>query len=140
MTLPFRLLPWLVEDNFTSDGFVRVLIECVNQTDEIVLHAYDLQVDRESVKVINVIIDITDNIQVRSLTGCCRSKPGPTSAHRRCSGGRGTSIFDDRLEPSDAAGGCQLHARNEIHRTAEQGNDGHLPWILRGKWREKVGR
>ena len=49
-----RLLPWMEEGNFTTSGFIEVLMECVEQTNKIVLHSAEIEIDRMSVQVINV--------------------------------------------------------------------------------------
>ncbi len=49
-----RLIPWMDESNFTINGFIHILIECVENTNKIVLHSTDIEIDRVSVKVINL--------------------------------------------------------------------------------------
>ena len=49
-----RLLPWMEEGNFTINGFIHILIECIQNTNKIVLHSTDIEIDRVSVKVINL--------------------------------------------------------------------------------------
>ena len=51
-----RLLPWMEEGNFTTNGFIQILLECVETTNKIVLHSTDIEIDRTSVQVINPII------------------------------------------------------------------------------------
>lgn len=51
-----RLLPWMEEGNFTTDGFIQILLECVKTTNKIVLHSTDIEIDRTSVQVIKHII------------------------------------------------------------------------------------
>ncbi|XP_046648039.1 aminopeptidase N-like [Daphnia pulicaria] len=48
-----RLLPWMDESNFTINGFIHILIECVENTNKIVLHSTDIEIDRVSVKIVN---------------------------------------------------------------------------------------
>ena len=48
-----RLLPWIEEGNFTIDGYVHILFNCVEATNMIVLHCVDIQIDEPSVKVHN---------------------------------------------------------------------------------------
>lgn len=52
-----RLLPWMEEGNFTTTGFIQILLECVTATDKIVLHSADLEIDRTSVQVINSMLN-----------------------------------------------------------------------------------
>lgn len=48
-----RLLPWMYEGNFTTDGQVRIELRCVEATAKIVLHNADNRIHHESVKVIS---------------------------------------------------------------------------------------
>lgn len=59
-----RLLPWMDESNFTINGFIHILIECVENTNKIVLHSTDIEIDRVSVKVINL---------ARAINSCWRN-------------------------------------------------------------------
>lgn len=59
-----RLLPWMDESNFTINGFIHILIECVENTNKIVLHSTDIEIDRVSVKVINL---------ARAINSCLRN-------------------------------------------------------------------
>lgn len=45
------LLPLLVEGNFTTEGSVNVLIDCVKTTNKVTLHVADITVDFATVKV-----------------------------------------------------------------------------------------
>ena len=46
-----RLLPWMEEDNFTIDGEISVLIDCVEMTNLIVLHNVGNLIEEQSIKV-----------------------------------------------------------------------------------------
>lgn len=52
-----RLLPWMEEGNFTTTGFIQILLECITITDKIVLHSAELEIDRTSVQVINFMLN-----------------------------------------------------------------------------------
>lgn len=47
-----RLLPWMEEDNFTIDGEISILIDCVEKTDLIVLHNLGNVIEEKSIKVL----------------------------------------------------------------------------------------
>lgn len=46
-----RLLPFLEVDNFTTDGFMEVWVDCVKNTKSIVLNSLDITIDRLSIAV-----------------------------------------------------------------------------------------
>lgn len=46
-----RLLPWMEEGNFTISGFIQILFECAANTNKIVLHCADIEIDRMSIRV-----------------------------------------------------------------------------------------
>lgn len=46
-----RLLPWMDEGNFTTDGYVRIVMRCAENTSRIVLHSADNRIHHQSVKV-----------------------------------------------------------------------------------------
>ena len=48
-----RLLPYLKEGNFTTDGHVEILVECKEETDLIILHMADISIVSGSLQVRN---------------------------------------------------------------------------------------
>lgn len=46
-----RLLPFLEPDNFTTEGRVEILTECFERTNRIVLHAADLTILKDRIRV-----------------------------------------------------------------------------------------
>lgn len=46
-----RLLPFLEEGNFTTDGQVEILLECMEETKLIVLHMADITIVKEGLQV-----------------------------------------------------------------------------------------
>ena len=46
-----RLLPFLEVDNFTTDGYIEIFVDCVRNTKSVVLNSLDITIDKLSVKV-----------------------------------------------------------------------------------------
>jgi hypothetical protein len=47
-----RLLPFLEENNFTTDGHVTIFVDCVNDTKNIVLNSIDIDIHLATITVI----------------------------------------------------------------------------------------
>jgi hypothetical protein len=46
-----RLLPFIEEGNFTTDGFIEMTVDCLQSTDTIVFHSVDTTIDYTSIQV-----------------------------------------------------------------------------------------
>lgn len=46
-----RLLPFIEEGNFTTDGYIEIYVDCVSDTKNIVLNAFDIKIHEASVAV-----------------------------------------------------------------------------------------
>lgn len=46
-----RLLPFLEEGNFTTDGFIQIFVNCTKSTRDIVLNAAELVIKEDSIQV-----------------------------------------------------------------------------------------
>ena len=46
-----RLLPFIEEGNFTTDGFIEMTVDCLQATDTIVFHSVDTTIDYTSIQV-----------------------------------------------------------------------------------------
>ena len=53
-----RLLPWMEEDNFTINGDISILIDCVEKTNLIVLHNVGNIIEEQSIKVLYYFVSI----------------------------------------------------------------------------------
>ena len=51
-----RLLPFIEEGNFTVDGFVEIIFNCIRSTSNITLNSNELTIDRNSIGVIYFLI------------------------------------------------------------------------------------
>ncbi|KAF5281438.1 hypothetical protein FQA39_LY17792 [Lamprigera yunnana] len=49
-----QIIPFLNEQNFTTNGAVTITFKAKEETDKITLHAYDMEIDKDSVKVKSV--------------------------------------------------------------------------------------
>jgi hypothetical protein len=47
-----RLLPFIEEGNFTTDGHVTIFVDCVNDTKNIVLNSIDIDIHKATITVI----------------------------------------------------------------------------------------
>lgn len=64
ITYSIRLLPFIEENNFTTDGFVEIVFNCLVSTPYIIFNAAEIDLNNESVSVsacnlIFVIYDLT---------------------------------------------------------------------------------
>jgi len=50
-----RLLPFLVEGNFTTHGRVEILLECMQATDLVVIHMADIVIVKDSLQVYRLV-------------------------------------------------------------------------------------
>lgn len=46
-----RLLPFLIEGNFTTHGRVEILLECMEETDLVVIHMADITIVKDTLQV-----------------------------------------------------------------------------------------
>lgn len=46
-----RLLPFLDEGNFTTDGFIEILVDCVADTNSIVMNSRDISINVMTISV-----------------------------------------------------------------------------------------
>lgn len=49
-----RLLPFIEEGNFTTDGYIEIYVDCVNDTKNIVLNSVDIDIHQLSITVSHV--------------------------------------------------------------------------------------
>lgn len=49
-----RLLPFIEDGNFTTEGRVEILLECIEPTQMIVLHMADINIAEEGLQVIKM--------------------------------------------------------------------------------------
>ena len=142
-----RLFPVLKKGNFTIPGRVSIDLECKEETDRIVLHSTDIDVDPKSVKVHLSLIK--SNSRIATLTdGICL--PGAGRIDQQVADGRRDTLRRGDGVPSrssqlqtrnisskhKAGQGKQLHAVDELHREPHRSAAGLVPFHLqRGRGR-----